>query len=328
MYSGKSTVNITGGKVGYMVKSGTKVYASSDATTYTTTTDETKKDYIKVCEKDDMPTGDVFGGCRGQAATEEAAPTITNNPDFFLGYVNQTEVNIGKEDGTSGPTILGSVYGGGQDGHVRRSTDVTIYKGEIGVPYNTNYQAIFGEGLQKDGKDVMNWLHRGNVYGSGSGIGTYESKKKDANNNPIELFSSSSGSVTHYTNVTVNSGINGETGGIIYRNVYGGGSVASVGPPVLELGQDAADKSQSLCTVTIDGTVGYPAEYEKVYGGEVYGASRGETLDPTLYDNFADFAAVVWTKVLVKKNANILGNVFGGGDAGIVKKDSEVIVGE
>lgn len=328
MYSGKSTVNITGGKVGYMVKSGTKVYASSDATTYTTTTDETKKDYIKVCEKDDMPTGDVFGGCRGQAATEEAAPTITDNPDFFLGYVNQTEVNIGKEDGTSGPTILGSVYGGGQDGHVRRSTDVTIYKGEIGVPYNTNYQAIFGEGLQKDGKDVMNWLHRGNVYGSGSGIGTYESKKKDANNNPIELFSSSSGSVTHYTNVTVNSGINGETGGIIYRNVYGGGSVASVGPPVLELGQDAADKSQSLCTVTIDGTVGYPAEYEKVYGGEVYGASRGETLDPTLYDNFADFAAVVWTKVLVKKNANILGNVFGGGDAGIVKKDTEVIVGE
>ena len=300
--SGKTTLNITGGTVGYMVS-------------------ESDKAKISVCEKDDLPTGNVFGGCRGQSATEEYLPTFDQNPDFFLGYVNQTDVIIGGTNATTGPTIYGSVYGGGQDGHVRYQTNVTINKGEIGVPYNATYKAIFGADLQKDGKDVINWLNRGNVYGAGSGIGTY-----DSNNKPIKLFSSSSGSITRNTNVTVNSGINGAAGGVIYRNVYGGGSLATVGPPLINM-TEYATKEQSLCTVTIDGTVGYPAEYDEVYGGEVYGASRGETLDPTLYNNFADFASVIWTKVLVKKNAVIMGNVFGGGDAGIVKKDTEVIVG-
>jgi hypothetical protein len=302
--SGKTTLNITGGTVGYIV-------SASD------------KAKISVCEKDDLPTGNIFGGCRGQAATEEYLPTFDQNPDFFLGYVNQTNVIIGGTNATTGPTIYGSVYGGGQDGHVRYQTNVTINKGEIGVPYNATYKAIFGADLQKDGKDVINWLNRGNVYGAGSGVGTYTSNQ----NNTIKLYSSSSGSITRNTNVTVNSGITGATGGVIYRNVYGGGSLATVGPPLIGM-TEYATKEQSLCSVTIDGAVGYPAEYDEVYGGEVYGASRGETLDPTLYTNFADFASVIWTKVLVKKNAVIMGNVFGGGDAGIVKKDTEVIVGE
>ena len=303
--SGIATVNVTGGKVGYMV-------SASD------------KDKISVCDKDDLPTGNVFGGCRGQSPTEESMPTYEENPAFFLGYVNQTEVNIGSTDAATGPTIYGSVYGGGQDGHVRYQTNVTINKGEIGIPYNDDNKAIIGGNL-----DDMNWLNRGNVYGAGSGIGTYDSNNMDENNKPIQKHSSSSGSITRSTNVTVNSGITGKTGGVIYRNVYGGGSLASVGPPLIGT-TECATKEQSLCSVTIDGAVGSTDEsiFVKEYGGEVYGASRGETLDPTLYNNFADFASVIWTKVLVKKNAVIMGNVFGGGDDGIVRKDSEVIVGE
>ena len=302
--SGIATVNVIGGKVGYMVS-------------------ESDKAKISVCDKDDLPTGNVFGGCRGQAATEESMPTYEENPDFFLGYVNQTEVNIGSTNATTGPTIYGSVYGGGQDGHVRYQTNVTINKGEIGIPYNDDNIAIIGDNL-----DDMNWLNRGNVYGAGSGIGTYDSNNKDENNKPIQKHSSSSGSITRSTNVTVNSGITGETGGVIYRNVYGGGSLASVGPPLIGT-TECATKEQSLCSVTIDGAVGSTDEsiFVKEYGGEVYGASRGETLDPTLYNNFADFASVIWTKVLLKKNAVIMGNVFGGGDAGVVKKDTEVTVG-
>ena len=303
--SGIATVNITGGTVGYMV-------SASD------------KDKISVCDKDDLPTGNVFGGCRGQSATEESMPTYEENPDFFLGYVNKTEVNIGSTDAATRPTIYGSVYGGGQDGHVRYQTNVTINKGEIGIPYNDDNIAIIGDNL-----DDMHWLNRGNVYGAGSGIGTYDSNNKDENNKPIQKHSSSSGSITRSTNVTVNSGITGKTGGVIYRNVYGGGSLASVGPPLIGT-TECATKEQSLCSVTIDGAVGSTDEniFVKEYGGEVYGASRGETLDPTLYNNFADFASVIWTKVLLKKNAVIMGNVFGGGDDGIVRKDSEVIVGE
>ena len=85
----------------------------------------------------------------------------------------------------------------------------------------------------------------------------------------------------------------------------------------------------SSTTVKIAGTIGTPDnyiegfKYNKVYGGEVYGASRGEKeLNPEW------FSLSAWTKVVIKAGAHIWGNVFGGGDAGKVLKDSEVIVGE
>ena len=126
-------------------------------------------------------------------------------------------------------------------------------------------------------------------------------------------------------------------GGIIHRNVYGGGSLSTVGAP--KIGQsylpypkgDTAEGhgigKQSQCTVTIGGagkvTIGTEAEYAEHYGGEVYGASRGNAaLDAN------QFGSVIWTKVHVKNGANIQGNVFGGGDAGMVKRDAEVIIGD
>ena len=84
---------------------------------------------------------------------------------------------------------------------------------------------------------------------------------------------------------------------------------------------------QSMCTVTIGGagkvTIGTSDDYEAHYGGEVYGACRGDaTLDAE------SFGTSIWTLVKVLNGANILGNVFGGGDAGMVKKNSEVIIGD
>ena len=87
-------------------------------------------------------------------------------------------------------------------------------------------------------------------------------------------------------------------------------------------------------TVTIGGgstvvTIGTPFNstrgwtYNKLYGGEVYGASRGmSTLDPE------EFSTSVWTKITVKNGATIMGNVYGGGDNGAVKKDTDVRIGE
>jgi len=82
---------------------------------------------------------------------------------------------------------------------------------------------------------------------------------------------------------------------------------------------------QSQCTVNIGGgtgvaTIGSPTGYNIVYGGEVYGASRGISAESPL-------GAVVWTQIKVKNGANILGNVYGGGDAGMVKKDTDVQIG-
>ena len=322
--SGKCTVKITGGTVGYVASDPSKSI------------------------KDGLPYGNVFGGCRG-----ESAPNITESPrylycpEFFVGYANETEVIIGDEtkindENYTGPTILGSVYGGGQDGHVRRDAHVIINKGEIGLAFNSTNRGIFnttGKTLSQELDDPQ-WLYRGNVFGAGSGISkyqydfNYDNKIDDTvegityHGNAIkeEDYSSSAGSVTRFTKVEVK-------GGTIHRNVYGGGSLATVGPPAIPPTRtDLADKKdvptgthgvgwQSLNEVIISGTIGTSTDYQAHYGGEVYGASRGLSAESPL-------GSVVWTKVHIKKGADVQGNVFGGGDAGMVKKDSEVIIGE
>ena len=325
--SGKTTVKVLGGTVGYI-----------DATDPT------------VSMKNQLPYGNVFGGSAGEAAPNIAqTPRYEYSPAFFSGFVNETDVTIGQAG--SGPTILGSVYGGGQDGHVRRDTKVTVLGGEIGVPYNSTNQTL----LKTDNLDSPQWMHRGNIYGGGSGITKYKfdldgDGKTDKNDGSLsyngkpfneEDYSNSSGSVTRFTEVNVK-------GGTIHRNVYGGGSMGSIGAPnmgqtydLYKPGQAKIDGKpangpgrQSMNTVNIGGgtsvvTIGTPFDtdkgwsYNKLYGGEVYGACRGmSTLDPD------QFANSVWTLVNIKDKATIMGNVYGGGDSGIVKKDTEVRIGE
>ena len=238
--------------------------------------------------------------------------------------------------------IWGSVYGGAQDGRVRRDANVIVNAGEIGIPYSSANQATLGTNL-----DDTQWLHRGNVYGAGSGMGKYKfdfNYDGDTSDTGLtyyettldeEGYSQYSGTVLRFTNVDIN-------GGTIHRNVYGGGSMGSVGPPAIPPTRtDVADKKgdttthggkvgwQSQNTVNIAGTVGTPynAEkgwtYNKLYGGEVYGACRGMS---TLPSNL--FATSVWTLVNIKDKATIMGNVYGGGDNGAVKKDTDVRIGE
>ena len=175
MSSGKTTVKVFGGTVGYVAAD--------------------PKNSIK----NNLPYGNVFGGSAG-----EAAPNISNSPRyhycpaFFSGYVNATDVNIGGYECTTafthnaknyavgdrmtygelqtalegssyfvngkpstdywkviGPTkIYSSVYGGGQDGHVRRDTHVTVVAGEIGLAYNTDNQSL----LKTTNLDDDQWL--------------------------------------------------------------------------------------------------------------------------------------------------------------------------
>jgi len=370
--SGKTTVNVIGGTVGYI--------DSSDPT---------------VSMKNQLPYGNVIGGSAGEAAPNLPASLTENRylycPAYYSGYVNETDVTIGgykckenyggyKKDSLItaaafssvavgdtakwqlvGPTIYASVYGGGQDGHVRRDTKVTVLGGEIGVPY-TSTKDTRTTLLKNFGLDDPQWLHRGNVYGGGSGITKYKydfnyngKTSTDANNNGIieddeveksgsvkeEDYGSASGSVTRFTEVNI-------LGGTIHRNVYGGGSMGSVGAPNMgqtyvpyKPGQANIEGKpangpgrQSMNTINIGGgkgiaTIGTPYDsakgwtYNKLYGGEVYGASRGmSTLDPE------EFSTSVWTKITVKNGATIMGNVYGGGDNGAVKKDTDVRIGE
>ena len=368
--SGKCTVKVTGGTIGY-------VDANDPSKSMYPLDSKTKLPYAA-----SLPYGNIFGGCRGESAPNILeSPRYLYSPEFFVGYANEASVTIGKtradfesdeayttylssdnDDniGKAGyaPLILGSVYGGGMDGHIRRDASVTINSGVIGLAYNPEnrkkLKTITLSGTETpteedleiiaDHSDLDNiqWLARGNVYGAGSGIGKY---KYDINYDgdyddevaykrpgaetatPMkeEDYSTSAGSVTRFTTVTIN-------GGKIHRNVYGGGSLSTVGAPKIPVNRtDDPDRKgatdsrgvgyESLNRVNIAGTIGTHDEYEAHYGGEVYGASRGiEELD----DRFSN---AVWTEVNVKDGANIQGNVFGGGDNGPVKKDTEVNVG-
>ena len=348
--SGKCTVKILGGTVGYIDETN----PSNSMYPWNSTAS--------------LPYGNVFGGCRGESAPNILeTPRYLYSPEFFVGYANETEVTIGKpatgtpgQEGysaASGPTILGSVYGGGQDGHVRRDATVTVYGGEIGLPYTTeNRQKVrtlpasptTDQIKSTADLDDLQWLARGNVYGAGSGIGMYKydfnydgdfgdvvnynnGKSTVATNE--EDHSTSAGSVTRFTTVNIN-------GGIIHRNVYGGGSLSTVGAPKIppinydpyrkgDTAENHSEGKQSLNQVNIAGTIGTPDgygndntfKYNPVYGGEVYGASRG---DVSLGSSFSN---AVWTEVNLLPGARVQGNVFGGGDSGPVKQDSEVNVG-
>ena len=323
--------------------------------------------------KNNMPYGNVFGGSAGEPAPNvppTAIPRYLYSPAFFSGYVNATKVTIGGyrcktpystyEEGATmtaaeydvlaagekanwekvGPKIYASIYGGGQDGHVRRDTWVVVDSCEVGLPYTAANRAL----LKTSDVDNGQWLHRGNVFGAGSGINMYSF---DFNNDgeisgeveidgvkyPEHWYSTSAGSVTLSTRVDVKCGT-------IYRNVVGGGSFASVGPPKITQPAYAARKTdtaadwgrQSLNLVNIGGgknadgsvatvTIGEANGIAARYGGHVFGGSRGDS------SVGKDFGISIWTQVNVRDGANILGDVFGGGNAGEVMKDTNVKIG-
>ena len=300
--SGKCTVKITGGTIGYVASD-----PSSSMYPWNSTAS--------------LPYGNVFGGCRGESAPNiSETPRYLYSPEFFVGYANETEVTI---EGAN-TKILGSVYGGGMDGHVRRDAHVIINGGEIGLAYNDANKTL----LKTEDINNIQWLARGNVYGSGSGIGTYKydfdydgkytsTVTYNGKQTKEEDFSTSAGSVTRFTKVEIK-------GGSIYRNVYGGGSLSSIGAP--KIGQtynlyskdDASHSTevgkQTLNEVIISGgQIGETTGVAVNYGGHMFGGSRGDaSLDNSM------FSTSMFTKVNID-GGKVLGSVFGGGEVGIVK---------
>ena len=270
-------------------------------------------------DKDDLPTGNVFGGCRGESVPNVPSylsPRWLYVPEYYLGYVNNTYVIIGKDTAAT-PVIYGSVYGGAQDGHVRDVSRVVINKGTIGLEPTSENRALYVDKNTGDPLPLsdMHWVHRGNVYGGGSGIGLYDSDDDGV----VDTYSRNSGSVTQRAMVTVN-------GGTIYRNVYGGGSLSMVGPPKIQQADDCPVDSTYTQVDILGGTIGTTSAVEQGYGGNVFGASRGQ-VD---VDN-ATFSTVLYTKVNVGQvseptRPNIRGNVYGGGEVGTVKYDTWVSV--
>ena len=226
--------------------------------------------------------GHVFGGCLGMAGTDYSG----------YSFVNESFVTL--KDGT----VYGSIFGGGENGHVLDDTNVNIRGGSVGIRLD-NLTGTIPE----------NTIYRGNVYGGGRGIDTY-------NNNGTNSYSITAGKVSGHTTVSV-------TGGQIYRNVYGGGSLASVGDP--------DENSGGLASVSITGgKIGTDGGYHGgsfehlLENGHVFGSGRGVAGGSN--DDFIRLAYVKNTEVTIGGTAYVTGSVFGSGENGHVRKNTIVTV--
>ena len=238
--------------------------------------------------------GHVFGGCLGRAGTSYSG----------YSYVNQSVVTL------NGGTVLGSVFGGGENGHILDQTQVNIQSGTVGIQ------------LDNLASPDHNTIYRGNVYGGGRGIDTY-------NNGSTLTYSITAGKVSGNTNVSV-------TGGTIYRNVYGGGSLASVGDPD-EQPDASGNYATGHATVSImGGQIGTDGGYHNsgyynsqpfnhlLENGAVFGSGRGVAGEAG--SEYTQFAYVKSTQVTIGGNAYVTGSVFGSGENGHVRLNTKVTI--
>ena len=257
--------------------------------------------------------GHVFGAGQGFAfvpveALPEGGHLYDYCRDFFMSYVNKTYVTIGDSTNpSSNPHVYGSVFGGSENGHVRYNTYVQVNKGVIGI------ECTPADTVQMTTAIVERWSNHGNVYGAGRGRGTYT----DADG---EHYNRTSGSVTGSTRVDIN-------GGTVHRNVYGGGSLASVGQNI------GFPVENSCCVVNMNSNTG--GQYYKTldYGGYTIGGSRG-LASPNATDGngksvfiYEDYAVCANTQVNIMEGANALKqSCYGGGEFGRVSGKAQVNV--
>ena len=275
--------------------------------------------YALLDENAGTATINITGGTIGQNNTTDThglvfGGCLGRSGKDYSGYsfVNKSFVTL------DGGTVYGCVFGGGENGHVFNDTDVEIKGGTVGIPLDKEHIA--------DAALVDNLIYRGNVYGGGRGIDM----------TPGGDYSITAGKVAGNTKVNV-------TGGNIYRNVYGGGSLASVGDPNETADTDGNYKT-GLATVTITGgQIGTdggasandytsnsttPNREHRRENGFVFGSGRGMAAGAVGNKTLVDMAYVKNTLVTIAGEANVTGSVFGGGENGHVRKDTKVYVKE
>ena len=261
---------------------------------------------------DGRENGMVFGSSRGDV--------IGNlQRDDYMAWVNEANVTIGTSGATTGPTIAGSVYGSGENGHTLSNTNVAIHSGTIGIL--TGSTITGSSGKEYNGAE---YPYRGNVYGGGCGTDTYTEGGKT-------LYNPLAGLVKGNATVTMD-------GGRVARTIYGGGAMGSVGTFTyadadyhtahtdVPVGKPySCTEGTGLCTVTISGgsvgpdVLAMPNNY-----GNVFGAGRGEVHDPAEYANLETSGYVNKTLVTVSGSAFVRGSVYGGAESGHVLADTHV----
>ena len=255
---GNTVIDITGGHILTCVYGGNE---TTDVGTYTN--NDKGQPLVKV--SGGKCTINMVGGTLGVPRTDKDAQDHGagkgDQRTRFNTWTNvqETEVNV---SGTA--RIFGSVFGGGEDGHVLGDAQVNI-GGSVTIG-ETTYTAQSGLKIGTTGTSYVD----GNVFGGGRGF------------SGLALTAGSTGG-----NAEVNI-----AGGTMLGSIYGGGRLASVGidftPPTDPLyGQLVDDtdededgtieESEKHGHITINisgGTIGNDVANAK-YGGNVFGGSMG-----------------------------------------------------
>lgn len=268
--------------------------------------------------------GMVFGSSRGDVDVPGGDGIDQNDR---LAWAYDTRVVIGEAakgttssgDGKSYdyPQIKGSVYGSGENGHTFHDTEVKVHSGTIGI---VSGEEITYNGIKYSGP---RFAQRGNVYGSGCGTDTYEAK--DAENKTKTYYNFNAGIVKGNTKVLVD-------GGLVVHNVYGGGSMASVGTYTFDDNKKPISCAENTgkCNVTVKGgCIGVPGMQMAAGGGpddygHVFGAGRGEAKDPDEYPNVEITAFYNQSDLAIEGSALVMGSVYGGSESGHVLNNTLV----
>ena len=341
---GSTTVSISGSPAilhnvyggGAYGSVGTFSYDATGFPTGWTTTENKGKCTVSITGGTIGTTGDnngmVFGSSRGL----EGNPETNTNVDK-MAWVYDTDVTIGTQSSETGPSVKGSVYGGGENGHNFHDAKVTVHSGTIGITEGS--EIVNDGGTPDDTSDDISYSgarfpNRGNVYGSGCGTDTYTGTDSKT------YFDFNAGIVRGNTTVLID-------GGHVVHNVYGGGAMGSVGTytfadaayhtahPEVPVGKpiSCADGT-GTCTVTVSGgQIGVTGATMAEHGkggpddyGHVFGAGRGEMHDPDQYPNMETCAFFNKTILNISGTAFLTGSAYGGSESGHVLGDTEVTI--
>ena len=233
-------------------------------------------------------TGGVFGGGKGHPGRVGEDFHFTR-----MAYVDSTHVTM------SGGQVA-VIFGGGENGHVRYDATVTMTGGTVGVPLDIKEYA-----MDKYGYSPVP-VYQGNVYGGGRGVDRTSS----------EHLGAAAGQVYRNTTVII-------TGGSVTHNVYGGGSLATVGTPK----GDTLAWGTGIATVTVCGTATIgDAVAEGRNSGAVYGSGRGVAGTSFAHRAYVNNTYVTIGSDTATRDCHVYGNVFGGGENGHVNRHTHVYI--
>jgi hypothetical protein len=241
---------------------------------------------------EDENFGNVFGSGHGGVGDEYVN----------LAFVKNTQVTIGQT-----AKIYGSVFGGGEDGHVRKNAIVNIEGGVIGDEADVEVQPLDG-----------------NVYGGGRGV-----------TNTTE--SESAGEVYGYTTVNIMNSTVDETEytPVIWNNVYGGGSQSVVHEyKVVNMSGglihgNLFGGSREIPATRPNKAPRWVNMWGGIVEGNVFGCSYfAEDGDPDDDDEWVSFVNISGGTIGTDAQAKDKGNVYGAGYGGKVKGSVAILIGK